>query len=566
MAAKRENSLVGMSLGDLMKAQGCGYIPDVVQKSFDFLAKHMNDPLFTQDGSPKEVKAIIEAYDHNRMTNLNDFTSNPNTVCTLLLEFLDCLPQPLLTFELYSDFIAGVGSGDLKKMRVVCDSLPEYNHALTECICQFIAECCTKGSRLDDIGRLGPRILKRADGDTAAADAEGVAKFLVEHVDDLFGILRIESLTDTYHVGDDLGSGAYAVAKKIHHKETGETFAVKIIQKKHLEKRERDRLTMETNILKRVRHPNIIALKAVCETEDELYLIMELAEGGELFEHIVNQGAYSEDVAIDITKQIVSAVSYLHNMSIVHRDIKPENILLKRQGTLELKLADFGLSKMFDATVRMQTTCGSPGYVAPEVLTDDLYGREVDMWSIGVITYVLLSGFPPFYSENIKELFQQIMIAKYDFPPQYWDSVSKPAKDFVRGLLVRNPASRMTAQQALDHPWLTGRSAAGGESSGGGAGNLAITANIKTTQKREKEQKENVDKEVRDGPRKKDRPVTGIEHKFKAHTYYKPTWCELCGDFLWGVVKQGQQCTRKGCKYDAHKHCRKAVPKSCVSE
>ena len=382
-----------------------------------------------------------------------------------------------------------------------------------------------------------------------------VARYLIENVDDLFGIQRIERLSDQYNIVCDLGSGAYAVAKKIVHKETGEEYAVKIIQKKHLEQRERDRLTMETNILKRVRHPNIIALKAVCETDEELFLIMELAEGGELFEHIVNQGAYSEDVAIDITQQIVSAISYLHDLNIVHRDIKPENILLKRKGTLELKLADFGLSKMFDATVRMQTTCGSPGYVAPEVLTDDLYGREVDMWSVGVITYVLLSGFPPFYSENIKELFQQIMIAKYDFPVQYWSTVSEPAKDFVRKLLVRNPASRMSAGMALEHPWLT-------RSNGGSGGNLSVANNMKATQDRDKEQKQHVAEEVKKGrPNKKVREVTGKEHLFKQHTYYKPTWCELCDDFLWGIHHQGYQC--KKCKMDVHKHCRKLVPKSC---
>lgn len=314
---------------------------------------------------------------------------------------------------------------------------------------------------------------------------------------------------------------------------------------------------METNILKRVRHPNIIALKAVCETEDELFLIMELAEGGELFEHIVNQGAYSEDVAIDITHQITSAIAYLHDLSIVHRDIKPENILLKKKGTLELKLADFGLSKMFDATVRMQTTCGSPGYVAPEVLTDDMYGREVDMWSVGVIAYVLLSGFPPFYSENIKELFQQIMIAKYDFPAQYWDSVSASAKDFVRKLLVRNPGSRMSAAQALEHPWLT-------RQSGAPSGPAIDSSRLKATSADQKAHQQQVQSEIDKGPTSKrhEQPETGIEHTFKVHTYFSPTWCDFCGEFLWGIRNQGYQC--KKCNMDAHKKCSKGAKKNCL--
>eukprot|EP00009_Paramoeba_aestuarina_P009264 CAMPEP_0201523194 /NCGR_PEP_ID=MMETSP0161_2-20130828/18929_1 /ASSEMBLY_ACC=CAM_ASM_000251 /TAXON_ID=180227 /ORGANISM="Neoparamoeba aestuarina, Strain SoJaBio B1-5/56/2" /LENGTH=522 /DNA_ID=CAMNT_0047922217 /DNA_START=48 /DNA_END=1613 /DNA_ORIENTATION=+ len=518
-------SHVGCSLEDLMKSQGCGYIPDVVQKSLEFLSAYLNEPLFSQPGNTSEVKEIIAAYDQGRMKSLSNFTSNPQTVCSLMLEFLDCLPEPLVPSNRYQGFVDAAKGNDLRALRNLCDGLPEYNHALADCIFQFLNEGLSNGVKIEDLGRLGPVVLKNPGGPRNDADVALVVKSLIGNVDELFGIQRIEKLTDQYNIVCDLGSGAYAVAKKIVHKETGEEYAVKIIQKKHLEQRERDRLTMETNILKRVRHPNIIALKAVCETDDELFLIMELAEGGELFEHIVNQGAYSEDVAIDITLQIVSAVSYLHDLNIVHRDIKPENILLKREGTLELKLADFGLSKMFDATVRMQTTCGSPGYVAPEVLTDDLYGREVDMWSVGVIAYVLLSGFPPFYSENIKELFQQIMIAKYDFPPQYWSTVSDPAKDFVRKLLVRNPASRMSAQMALDHPWLTGTH---------GSGNLAVAGHMKTTQERDKEQKQNVADEVKKGrPNKKVREVTGHEHMFKQHTYYKPTWCEHCDDFLW---------------------------------
>ena len=538
-----------------MKSQGCGYIPDVVQKSLEFLSAYLNEPLFSEKGDAKEVRNIIAAYDTGRMKSLSAFTTNPQTVCTLLLEFLDCLPQPLLPKATCQKFVEATKAQDLRSLRNICDSLPEYNHALSDCIFQFLFEGLSNGLRIQDLGKLGPIIL-RPEGVATPEECAAVAKYLIENVDDLFGIQRIERLSDQYNIVCDLGSGAYAVAKKIVHKETGEEYAVKIIQKKHLEQRERDRLTMETNILKRVRHPNIIALKAVCETDDELFLIMELAEGGELFEHIVNQGAYSEDVAIDITQQIVSAISYLHDLNIVHRDIKPENILLKRKGTLELKLADFGLSKMFDATVRMQTTCGSPGYVAPEVLTDDLYGREVDMWSVGVITYVLLSGFPPFYSENIKELFQQIMIAKYDFPAQYWSTVSDPAKDFVRKLLVRNPASRMSAGMALEHAWLT-------RSSGGSGNNLSVANNMKTTSERDKEQKQHVAEEVKKGrPNKKVREVTGCEHMFKQHTYYKPTWCEHCDDFLWGIHHQGYQC--KICKMDVHKQCRKAVPKSCI--
>ena len=540
-AVSRQQTVVGMELADLMKTQGCGYIPDVVQKCLEFLSRYLNEPLFSSPGVPSEVQSIVAAYDQGKMKSLGDFTSNPQSVCSLLIEFLDCLPKPLLPRATYDDLVQGVKNEDLRQVRNVCDRLPEYNHALADCLFQFFNDGLSHGVQLQDLGKLGPVIMKKEGA--PAEDAAAVVKYLVENVDELFGIQRIEKITDFYDIVGDLGSGAYAVAKKIVHKDTGAEYAVKIIQKKHLEERERDRLTMETNILKRVRHPNIIALKAVCETEDELFLIMELAEGGELFEHIVNQGAYSEHDAVDVTLQITSAIAYLHDLNIVHRDIKPENILLKKKGTMELKLADFGLSKMFDATVRMQTTCGSPGYVAPEVLTDDMYGREVDMWSVGVIAYVLLSGFPPFYSENIKELFQQIMIAKYDFPPQYWDSVSDSAKDFVRKLLVRNPGSRMSASQALEHPWLN-RS-----SQNTSSGTLDIGTKLQQTSEHEKTHANQVSEQVSQGPsHKSPRPETGFVHNFKVHTYFSPTWCEFCGEFLWGIRNQGYQC--KKCKMD----------------
>eukprot|EP00008_Paramoeba_atlantica_P002910 CAMPEP_0201486690 /NCGR_PEP_ID=MMETSP0151_2-20130828/10745_1 /ASSEMBLY_ACC=CAM_ASM_000257 /TAXON_ID=200890 /ORGANISM="Paramoeba atlantica, Strain 621/1 / CCAP 1560/9" /LENGTH=526 /DNA_ID=CAMNT_0047871471 /DNA_START=144 /DNA_END=1721 /DNA_ORIENTATION=+ len=525
--AARQKSIVGMSLEDLMKQQGCGYIPDVIQQSLEFLSRYMNEPLFRKpppgDPSWKEVDTIVESYDEGKMDDLGNFTTNPQTVCSLMVLFLESLPEPLLPKTCFAPVLDALKKNDLRAARATCDHLPEYNHALSDCIFQFLYEGTENGVELEDLGRLGPVLFgpKQNEDDSAT-----VVKYLIQNVDELFGIQRIGELTDFYDVVGDLGSGTYAVAKKVIHKETGLPYAVKIIQKKHLEQRERDKLTMETNILKRVRHPNVIALKAVCETEDELFLIMELAEGGELFQHIVaNEGAYSEDVAIDIVKQIVGAVSYLHDLNIVHRDLKPENILLKRKGTLELKLADFGLSKMFDSTVRMQTTCGSPAYVAPEVLTDEQYGREVDMWSVGVIAYVILSGIPPFYSSNIKELFQKIMIAKYDFPVKYWSSQSDAAIDFVRKLLVKNAGSRMSASMALKHRWLT--------RSQNGSGILSIGGDIKSIQALDKKQRQEVAEEVAQGPNTRVREVTGVEHNFKSHNYFKPSWCEICGEFLW---------------------------------
>jgi len=182
---------------------------------------------------------------------------------------------------------------------------------------------------------------------------------------------------------------------------------------------------------------------------------MELVTGGELFDRIVEKGSYSEEDAKELVRKIVSAVEYLHSKGIAHRDLKPENLLVKSlENDTEVKIADFGLSKIIDQEKMMQTACGTPGYVAPEVLQAEGYGEEVDMWSIGVITYILLCGFPPFYSESVPEVFEQIMKAEYDYPAEYWDDISDDAKDFINHLLVVDVKKRLTAKKALEHAWL----------------------------------------------------------------------------------------------------------------
>jgi len=198
-------------------------------------------------------------------------------------------------------------------------------------------------------------------------------------------------------------------------------------------------------------------LKEIIDTKNCLFIVTELVTGGELFDKIVELGQYSEKEAATLVMKMVSAIDYLHDINIVHRDLKPENLLLKDAANIsEVKLADFGLSKIVGTKVMMQTACGTPGYVAPEVLNATGYDKEVDMWSIGVITYILLCGFPPFYNDSLPELFEQIMKADYDFPDDYWKDVSEEAKDFIRRLLVVEPSKRMTGKEALKHPWLHG--------------------------------------------------------------------------------------------------------------
>jgi len=266
-----------------------------------------------------------------------------------------------------------------------------------------------------------------------------------------------DNIDKVYEVKNELGRGAFSIVYLGINKINGGKFAIKVINKKDLGKDYEKNLKMEVDILKKVNHPNIIALKELFDTPDKLYLVMELVTGGELFDKIVEKGSYTEAEASQLVRKIVSAVEYLHGIDIVHRDLKPENLLLKSaDNDLEVALADFGLSKIVGQQMMMQTACGTPSYVAPEVLNASGYGKEVDMWSIGVITYILLCGFPPFYGDTVPEIFEQIMEANFDYPEEYWGSVSKEAKDFVNKLLVVETSDRLSAAQALKHPWLMG--------------------------------------------------------------------------------------------------------------
>ncbi|NXD17513.1 KCC4 kinase, partial [Nothocercus nigrocapillus] len=206
----------------------------------------------------------------------------------------------------------------------------------------------------------------------------------------------------------------------------------------------------EIGVLLRLSHPNIIKLKEIFETPTEISLVLELVTGGELFDRIVEKGYYSERDAADAVKQILEAVAYLHANGIVHRDLKPENLLYATPAPdAPLKIADFGLSKIVEDQVTMKTVCGTPGYCAPEILRGCAYGPEVDMWSLGIITYILGDQY----------MFKRILNCEYDFVSPWWDDVSLNAKDLVKKLIVLDPKKRLTTLQALQHPWVTGKAA-----------------------------------------------------------------------------------------------------------
>eukprot|EP01102_Stenamoeba_stenopodia_P008097 TRINITY_DN22_c0_g2_i1.p1 TRINITY_DN22_c0_g2~~TRINITY_DN22_c0_g2_i1.p1 ORF type:complete len:352 (-),score=100.11 TRINITY_DN22_c0_g2_i1:131-1186(-) len=266
-----------------------------------------------------------------------------------------------------------------------------------------------------------------------------------------------EPIEDYYTLGKEIGRGGFSVVVEGIKKKTNEKFAIKCIKKTMVEGDDIKLLRREIHIMKKVNHPNILKLYEVFENDDEFFLVMELVSGKELFDKIVERGQYSEKDASNIVRQIVSAVEYLHANGIAHRDLKPENLLsADHDGQEVIKIADFGFSKNFGEE-KLMTSCGSPGYVAPEVLTCESYDKSVDMWSIGVIIYILLCGYPPFYADNAPALFKKIMDVKYDFDDPSWDDVSEAAKDLIRNLLVKDPKKRFTASQCLADPWVQGK-------------------------------------------------------------------------------------------------------------
>lgn len=236
---------------------------------------------------------------------------------------------------------------------------------------------------------------------------------------------------------------------------TGMDYAMKVIDKARC-RGEEQHIIQEVTILKDINHPNVIRLHEVFETKEKIYLQMELVRGGELFDRIVEKGYFSERDARRVISAVCAALEYLHGRNIAHRDLKPENLLLSDEtDDAEIKIADFGLSTAAGASCVLDTFCGTLSYVAPEVLQSQGYhGKPVDMWAVGVITYILLCGYPPFYSEDDAEITQMTLKGQYSFPSPEWENVSKDAKDFISSLLVLEPTDRLSAKQALRHPWL----------------------------------------------------------------------------------------------------------------
>ncbi|XP_037035386.1 calcium/calmodulin-dependent protein kinase type II alpha chain isoform X13 [Bradysia coprophila] len=265
--------------------------------------------------------------------------------------------------------------------------------------------------------------------------------------------------SDNYDIKEELGTGAFSIVKRCVQKSTGLEFAAKIINTKKLATRDFQKLEREARICRKLQHPNIVRLHDSIQEENYHYLVFDLVTGGELFEDIVAREFYSEADASHCIQQILESVNHCHQNGVVHRDLKPENLLLasKAKGAA-VKLADFGLA--IEVMAEQQAWfgfAGTPGYLSPEVLKKEPYGKSVDIWACGVILYILLVGYPPFWDEDQHRLYSQIKAGAFDYPSPEWDTVTPEAKNLINQMLTVNPYKRITAAEALKHPWICQR-------------------------------------------------------------------------------------------------------------
>ncbi|XP_040199018.1 death-associated protein kinase 2 [Rana temporaria] len=274
-------------------------------------------------------------------------------------------------------------------------------------------------------------------------------------------VFKQQKVEDLYVISNELGSGQFAIVKRCREKKTGIEYAAKFIKKRQsrVSRRgvTREEIEREVNILRGIQHPNIVTLQDVYENKTDVVLILELVSGGELFDFLAQKESLSEEEATRFIKQILEGVNYLHTRKIAHFDLKPENIMLldKTIPVPHIKLIDFGLAHKIEDGVEFKNIFGTPEFVAPEIINYEPLGLAADMWSIGVITYILLSGASPFLGENKQETLSNITAVNYEFDEEFFSHTSDLAKDFIRKLLVMNTRKRLAIQEALLHPWIT---------------------------------------------------------------------------------------------------------------
>ncbi|XP_021263495.1 death-associated protein kinase 2 isoform X6 [Numida meleagris] len=274
-------------------------------------------------------------------------------------------------------------------------------------------------------------------------------------------LFKQQKVEDVYEIGEELGSGQFAIVKKCREISTGLEYAAKFIKKRQSRASRRgvrrEEIEREVAILQQTLHANIIKLHDIYENKTDVVLILELVSGGELFDFLAQKESLSEEEATRFIKQILDGVNYLHSKKIAHFDLKPENIMLldKNIPIPHIKLIDFGLAHKIEDGVEFKNIFGTPEFVAPEIVNYEPLGLAADMWSIGVITYILLSGASPFLGETKQETLANITAVNYEFDEEFFSNTSDLAKDFIRKLLVKDTRKRLTIQEALSHPWIT---------------------------------------------------------------------------------------------------------------
>lgn len=261
-----------------------------------------------------------------------------------------------------------------------------------------------------------------------------------------------QRVTAKYDIQALIGRGTYSRVVRAQHRITKKPYAIKMVNRIHA----KDMCDAELKVLQTVRHKYVIRLHEVFESSNQLYMVVDLATGGELFDRIISNGSFAESEAVYVVKMVLDGLHYLHDRGITHRDLKPENLLYYHPGEKsKILITDFGLSA-FRKTGNelMNTICGTPEYIAPEVIARQPYTCLVDMWAIGVITYILLSATMPFDDDNRSNLYKLILRSKFGYEDEPWNHVSLLAKEFINRLLVADPLERMTAFDALSHAWL----------------------------------------------------------------------------------------------------------------
>ncbi|XP_029479879.1 death-associated protein kinase 2-like [Oncorhynchus nerka] len=272
--------------------------------------------------------------------------------------------------------------------------------------------------------------------------------------------IKLQNVEDYYEIGEVLGSGHFGQVRAVLERASGVRWAGKFLKlRRSASSRlglERKSVEREVEILQSLQHTNVMALRDVFESRAEVVLIVELISGGELFDFIAEKESLSEEEAIEFLKQILKGVGFMHTKNIAHFDLKPENIMLadKMMPHPHIKIIDFGLAHRLKQGEEYRSLSGTPQYIAPEVINYEPLSEAADMWSIGVITYILLSGLSPFQGDNDEETLKNIVGMIYEFEEIYFNQTSAMAKDFIEKLLVNDPIERMTANECLVHPWI----------------------------------------------------------------------------------------------------------------